>query len=647
MARLDPPPPRVDGAGRPDVRKAPIDWAWFDTSSPEEGEGEGTQPSDDGTLDSARAKTAREFGAELLGARRGAPDPLAGFEDFELLGMLGRGAFATVFVARQRSMERLVALKVSERTGREPQTMARLEHPNIVRVYDQREVPQRGARLLYMEYVQGGSLADAIERVAQTPSSQRGPHSVFSSLDERAEISGDPLARRRSFCGFDWEETVAEIGAQLADALGHAHERGVLHLDVKPANVLLDPSGRPKLVDFNISACEGMSDAGRQPFGGSMGYMAPEHLAAFMSRRSDDIGDLDGRADVYSLAATLWELLHAERPFGEPSASGPDVRLECRRSWPDAWDREQGPAATELERVLRRALSFDRQDRFSTGREFAAALRTSVNRRLESLLSPPRGIGRISLRHPVATGLLFGVVPHILAAIFNFAYNREEIIAQVQGSFDGFMRVQTVINLVGFGVGLTLFGLRLSSMRAVWKRCSHDPPPGRPPADRFVRVRERLLWLGYDAALLGVGLWVVAGLAYPLSLHVIVGTFPAQGYLHFGLSLLFCGAIASAYPALFQQLAAIRLYYPMTLEGDVTRIDRPALDAFAQRSGIYLMMAGGVPMAALTLLVMYGSQSAWALAVLGAAGLCGFAGAFALYRRIQRHVGTLVEARLG
>jgi hypothetical protein len=90
-------------------------------------------------------------------------------DDFDLLGSLGKGAFASVFLARQRSMQRLVALKISRDKGFEPQTLAQLDHAHIVRVFDQRQLAAQKLRLLYMQYVPGGTLKEVIEHIRQLP----------------------------------------------------------------------------------------------------------------------------------------------------------------------------------------------------------------------------------------------------------------------------------------------------------------------------------------------------------------------------------------------------------------------------------------------------------------------------------------------
>ena len=104
-------------------------------------------------------------------------------DDFDLLARLGKGAFATVFLARQRSMQRLVALKVSSDRGAEPQTLAQLDHANIVRVYDQRQIPDRKLRLLYMQLVPGGTLQSVIEICNSLPPGTRTGKALLTAVD--------------------------------------------------------------------------------------------------------------------------------------------------------------------------------------------------------------------------------------------------------------------------------------------------------------------------------------------------------------------------------------------------------------------------------------------------------------------------------
>lgn len=105
-------------------------------------------------------------------------------DDFELVLELGHGAFARVFLARQLSMQRWVALKISRNVGVEPQTLAQLDHPNIVRVFDQRLLEERALRVLFMEYVPGGTLLDVVKLVRVTPQAQRSGQLLLDAIDK-------------------------------------------------------------------------------------------------------------------------------------------------------------------------------------------------------------------------------------------------------------------------------------------------------------------------------------------------------------------------------------------------------------------------------------------------------------------------------
>src|SRR5207253_10601572 len=126
--------------------------------------------------------------------------------------------------------------------------------------------------------------------------------------------------------GGTYVEGIVHLAAQVADALEYSHSQGVFHLDLKPSNVLLTPSGRPMLLDFNLAKdreCRG------QLLGGTLPYMAPEQLRATADKASrererPEEADLDGRADVFALGVLLYELLAGQHPFGPVSLKEPE-----------------------------------------------------------------------------------------------------------------------------------------------------------------------------------------------------------------------------------------------------------------------------------------------------------------------------------
>src|SRR5919206_1759708 len=201
---------------------------------------------------------------------------------YVLEGFLGSGGMGEVYLAHDGVLDRDVALKVlrshyagdeefAERFRREARSAASLSHPNIVQVYDRGET-EDGTSYIAMEYVPGGTLKEQIGRRA-------------------------PFGERET----------AAVGAQIADALGAAHERGMIHRDIKPQNVLVTASGDLKVTDFGIAraASAGTSSATGVIFG-TAGYISPEQALG------EPVGP---RSDLYSLGVILYEMLTGELPF--------------------------------------------------------------------------------------------------------------------------------------------------------------------------------------------------------------------------------------------------------------------------------------------------------------------------------------------
>ncbi len=167
-------------------------------------------------------------------------------DDFFLIQLLGKGAFAGVYLAQQVSMQRLVALKISRGNREESQSLARFDHTNIVRVFDQRDLTEKNIHLLYMQFQPGGTLADVVKRVRSCVGFPTGAlilESIDQNLNRTSQSIPEGASNRLWLASASWPAIVASIGMQLADALQEAHHQGVLHRDVKPANVLLSAEG--------------------------------------------------------------------------------------------------------------------------------------------------------------------------------------------------------------------------------------------------------------------------------------------------------------------------------------------------------------------------------------------------------------------
>lgn len=258
------------------------------------------------------------------------PAPGETLGEFTLLAELGRGACGRVFLASQPSLaDRLVVLKVTPRDGEEHLCLARLQHTNIVPLHGAHDDVERGLRVLCMPYFGGVTLARLLMACADRPFHDRTGR-LLAELD-RDHPPGSlslpsPTAARHFLARASYAQAICALGAQLADGLHYAHEHGLIHLDVKPSNILLAASGQPMLLDFHLSREPIRPDRPALPWlGGTLQYMSPEQrlaLAAIQAGRPIPVG-VDGASDQYSLGLVLYEALGGSVP---PTDSPP--RLE-------------------------------------------------------------------------------------------------------------------------------------------------------------------------------------------------------------------------------------------------------------------------------------------------------------------------------
>ncbi|MGF0314674.1 serine/threonine-protein kinase [Nocardia fluminea] len=603
----------------------------------------------------------------------GAFEPLVRIEigqrigDFELLTGLGSGAFARVFLARQTSMQRLVAVKISADRGTEPQTLAQLDHDYIVRVFDQQLMDtdsapsgSRRLRLLYMQFLPGGTLLGLLRWVRATPPAERSGKllldAVDTAMEEKGEIRPTDSSVRSEIAALSWPETVAWLGRRLAEALDYASSHGVLHRDVKPANVLLTAEGVPKLADFNISfsrTVEGTSPVAY--FGGSLAYMSPEQLEACHPGLARSAADLDTRSDIYSLGVVLWELLTGAKPFDDNTAAaegrGDETTLESmleRRTGgvdPAAQDRVPANCPTALRRVLLTCLDPDRSGRWADGAVLAKQFDLCLDARARDLVDPPPRSWRMQWRKwPLLVMVMAIGIPNALASWYNILHNQNLVVSRLsETAQQSFVVITAGVNAVFFPLGaavlIYLARFVLSVPRGLRHGRRYDPQILR-------RTRHDTLRLGDRVVVVAFSLWAISGLTFPIALQLAAGDVPGRAVVHFLASLLVCGAIAVAYPFFLVTFYLVRCIYPIFLRhGEISTDDSVWLRALSRRCTWYLAVAASVPLLAVAGVTFLppGDIPAVIVAVrvLCVGGIVAFVGSYLLFRALEADLKAL------
>ncbi|GAB4582673.1 serine/threonine-protein kinase [Nocardia sp. IFM 10818] len=587
-------------------------------------------------------------------------------DDFDLLTSLGSGAFARVFLARQRSLQRLVAVKISADHGTEPQTLAQLDHDYIVRVFDQRLMSGvrtetgRRLRLLYMQFLPGGTLLGVLRWVRATPASERSGQllldAVDAAMEEKGEIRPTDSSVRAELAGLSWPETVAWLGRRLAEALDYADGHGVLHRDVKPANVLLTAEAVPKLADFNISFSRNLDGASPVSyFGGSLSYMSPEQLEACHPGSATTAGDLDTRADIFSLGVVLWELLTGAKPFDDttagPGGHGDRTTLEAmlhrRRSGVDAGALERVPpdCPAALRRVLLTCLAPARDQRWSSGSVLAKQFELCLDERARDLVDPPPHSPRMRLRRwmiPLVT--LFVTVPNVIASIYNIMHNDTLIVSRLsEQAMRTFTLTTATVNGLFYPIGLAviiyLCRYVITVPRGLRKGREFD-------ARTLARARRDVLLCGERISFVVISAWVLAGITFPLSLHLATGDIAPRGAVHFLVSLWVCGAIATAYPFFLVTFYLVRCVYPMFLRhGDISADDAAWLHRLGNRCTGYLAIAASVPLLAVAGVTFLPPDDIplviVAVRVLSVGGIVAFVAVYIMFRALEADLRAL------
>jgi serine/threonine protein kinase len=250
---------------------------------------------------------------------------------FHLLAELGRGASGRTYLATEAALDdRPVVLKVIPDDLEEHLRLARLQHTHIVPLYSEQSFPERGLRALCMPYLGGASLAQVLGALGGVPVERRRGRDLIEAL-EQAQVRHAVTALtvgsgpcRRYLEGASYTDALCWVGSCLADALQYAHARGLFHMDLTPANVLIAADGQPMLLDFHLARAPiaaGEWVCGR--LGGTPNWMSPEQAAALDAVRAGRPvpAAVDGRSDIHALGRLLHHTLGAGAPEGDAARS--------------------------------------------------------------------------------------------------------------------------------------------------------------------------------------------------------------------------------------------------------------------------------------------------------------------------------------
>jgi serine/threonine protein kinase len=505
----------------------------------------------------AARSQAEESGVSPAGVSPEQATPRRTMGEFELLSRLGRGGMGVVYRAWQPSLGREVALKcvigagdprIEARFAREIRSLGRVEHPNLVKVFTS---GSDGDQWFYaMELIEGADLASVSDRLSGTSASEVGEdewqravstacaearrrEEVLSPSPEHDRQRSAPVepardARPALRPGRAHIEHAVDLVRQAAQAAHALHEAGVIHRDIKPGNIVVSDGGKHAvLMDLGLAQLADDAD-GRltrtRQFVGTLRYASPEQVLA--------AGNLDRRADIYSLGATLWELLTLRSLFGASEQTPtPDLMLRIQSAEPERPRRLNPQVPSDLEAIVLKCLEKDRARRYETAAGLAEDLARWQRGEPVEARAPTLGyvLGKYARRHRLGIGtaaaILAVAVAGVIAAFIHI--DRVRDVAEEQHSKAVLARKETETALFDT---YTSFGLKAGddgnpAQALLW--FANAGFLARDDAERQASNRVRLRSWGRKAAVPVLALthpgWDVLEIAFhPAGAHLLV-----------------------------------------------------------------------------------------------------------------------------
>lgn len=602
--------------------------------------------------------------------------------DFEILAEIGRGGMGVVYLARQISLGRLVALKTISaellddeialaRFRREIRVLGRCDHPNIIKVFACGALPD-GQLYYAMEYVPGADLSQVWRELSgqdksksdlswssavlsasnrqlddtQKSSSGRGTLGFSSSSQSVLPAAATPSATvvKKTTAPLPtlskletqgdvedivaFQRRVATLMRDAASALEVVHDQQIIHRDVKLANLILTADGsRVVLMDFGLAKGQSMmlTTSGAGGLLGTLRYASPEQLAAANLPVGPGV-------DIRGLGVAMWELLTRQRLFADAEDERQLATWVLNHDVPLL--RTINPALSPaLEAIVAHATERNAEDRMASAGKLAEYLDMFLAGEPVSI-GAPTTIQKLLVRSAIPIVMLAALIPNIFAGVFNYFYNKVAIVEHLSvESQETFWTTQTIINSIAYPLGLIILAyaawLAVHPLIRSWKHGTAD-------VDAFQKARVHSMLLGHYSSITGICLWIVAGVAYPISIRLAAGEMPLAGYTHFFGSLAMCGLIAAAYPFFLSTWYGAFVIHPFLSRGQAyTATDRALNKRLNRLLWRYFVCAASVPMVAVTILVtIINSESRLAIGTFATGGLLGFAMVAPIFKKL-------------